>query len=1428
MPEYLEHFKSLPHELQRLTKAFPRLDQALNHRLRLLFPRLSRDAALDQLYLNYEEPAQPGQLPVIASRTLGALVEQCYLTRAVPTFFQNTARIYNHPHTLDDQHLTRGITAPEFEQLLDFTTHSLELCVKDALSYFWQTPNNNLDGLTPKAWLTQYTRDLILSEATVRHGENTLAPNPMEAIKQVFPVIGPRSAQPPRSAFSFYEVSLDGHPLQGGIRLHGVFVITHNNVPRASSDAHDNRIVQDETPRTVVLYTPSNGLEAFTSLKALSEEMSARLRDEVQRETILDYVLAAERTRALTHGHVDFGSIEEDDVPTFYNDQLIEKQKHDLQHAWALARTRKQDATLEQLCELIEQSLNSSLPLQPARIVHARYVRLLESRLPQWLVSASDADKAQWRLAVERLNLERHASQAPDTQSLAEVGQKNTLLGYARIQLKQRIKADHGIEIDPDSIFISTTEALQTGPLVYPGSGAGLPSGFAAGVSLERTGHTITHRTTQRSLSELALANVGIWDTTFALTALVKDAKGNRHPVLTPAYLKALVRQLDIGGRYKARLNDLLVNSEQALWRKERYIDFSKAQLQLDLLEARLSGSLSVEHVAWIQHALDHPVEATRPWFNGKQVKVHLLILRYKPLPGALVFSLTGSAQLLCYLPGAPNNRWFVSAHSRNELARRLSHLSLRSYVLQRVTVAQKPYIKPLLEAGMTDTTVQLQIIPHHLLEASYDTEALHAIHEADEQSTSTWESNLNTAKEAALTAIDIISFAMPIKLLLPIVLARFVYQLMQGVDALQRDEEHEALLHFLGAITHLTDGASDFAGSAVFGQVIRQRAKLPAPTLSPAAASPHAATGLKLRTGDEFGTGVLESTSVNNKPDYYVKASNGQLYRSHYDALDQTWRVIDPRKPEAHYQLALRELSAGIWDASPVRSLSNQQAGIERVIESAKVTGIDLRGKNPDARGVYRVHNQRYIEQNGVVFEVSSGWLGRNWYLQVPAGSRSTRVSYKVRRTTGYWEIKHRSGTTKRWEPLVHDSSELALNTAESSYSAYDLPANYKVRVQDLITNYPVLFDNRTLIQHLGLNETSQLFSRLRTRLLTDARAFLKTSPVKPRPILPEIPTNTPPKNLFERLYENTQGIVLGETHAQQSGKQILITQMSDLANNDVKVLFLEHLHTDLHQAHLDAFFESGKMPVALDDFLRRQDAGHRLNPTSPFTYSQLVREAQHYRIRIKALDCTASYNPRIQISANPDLNRYEMFSYFGAQMINRYRSQNPTHKWIALTGNSHANTYQGVPGLAELEGAIGVRVSDAAPGQGHGLQQNLGAVIPPSFEQPDYLFLKNDYWLEIELPGIAPDRPAFSQAQIEAMLAQPGEFMFGNSPLDGPELIQRTRNQEILRSRIQSDNGQFFIELGDWPDIHLKRYDIFDSLVSDLKEKGMQLVNW
>ena len=116
------------------------------------------------------------------------------------------------------------------------------------------------------------------------------------------------------------------------------------------------------------------------------------------------------------------------------------------------------------------------------------------------------------------------AAETDDARSLSEIGRKHTLLGYARRQLRQQIKKDHGIDVDPDGIFVSTTEAVRTGPLINPISGSAYPAGASTG----RAGPVISYHTTRHSLSELALANVGIWDVTFALTAQVKDGAGNK------------------------------------------------------------------------------------------------------------------------------------------------------------------------------------------------------------------------------------------------------------------------------------------------------------------------------------------------------------------------------------------------------------------------------------------------------------------------------------------------------------------------------------------------------------------------------------------------------------------------------------------------------------------------------------------------------------------------------------------------------------------------------------------------------------------------------------------------------------------------------------------------------------------------------------
>lgn len=1426
MPTHLERFKGAERELTTLTDAFPNLETALDHRLRVFFPTLPEDICTDFLFRNYLLTPEPGQSSVIASQSLSQLIDECYLTQTVPTFGPESGRIYHQDYTLADQDKVREITLPALEKYLDFTTHNLETCVRSALTDFWRKKSERFGGQTPKIWLSQFIQKLMLAEANVRRADQTLSVAALEAINQLFPA--PAAVAPLTTTFGFYTLALNGHSSVPTVALYGAFIITTKDLPVDPFNPHYKRIIQDDTPRTVVLYTPRNGLETFDSITALTVELNARIKDDYQRETLLHCVLNEERVRALAHQNVDVLAVNQEDTTTFYVDQLIAKQDRDIRHDWMLARNQQQDTSIELLSERIEFLLTSSWLIKPEFLLQARYTRLIESQLPLWLKNASVTDKTQWRLAFERLNRERSSSQASNAHPLNEIGEKSTLLGYARVQLKQQIKIDHGIDVDPDSIFISTTEAVQTGPVFNPGQ-----SSFPQGYSLPRTGPTLTYKTTRRSLSEVALSNVGIWDVTFALTAQVKDAGGKTHPVLTRSYLKGLVRQLDIGQRYKNLLNSLLVNSAQAQWRKERYVEFKKAQLTLDLLEAKLSGNLNTVEAAMIQFAYDHPLDSTRPRLNAELIKVHLLMLRYKPLPGILVFSTTGSNRLICYMPGSPDNTWFLTANSRSELSQKLSRADLRAYILRRVTPAQQAYIKPLIEKGLTDDTVRLQPINHDFFKASYDTEALHAINDADEQSTSTWESNLNTAKETALTVIDIISIVLPTKVLLPVALARFSYQVILGKDALRRDQQHEALLYFLDSITHLTDGASDFAGSAVFGASIRQRVKQPAPVLSKSAASTLSLQALTLRRGEAYAGGVYEQTVTSGRstPEHYLKTSDNALYASRYDNLDDAWRTIDGRQPDALYNLPMRELSSGIWDVDPNLP---QKTGIQRVIESAQVSGINLDRYTPDAQGIYRVGNNRYIQEQGVVFEVFSGWLGRDWYLQLPSSSSTGGgARYKLRRSAGYWEIKHKpTASTKFWEPLVRNSSQLPEAVPTINYSDYDVPSEYRTKIKNWIHEHRSFVDTTGASASIDYTNHQLIFSQLRFRLLDDARAFLSTKPAKPRVNRPQLPAEISLENASKRMFEHSTGLVFGETHSHQSPKKVLITQMEAYAKSDVATLYLEHLQTDLHQPLLDEFHTTGKMPIVLDEFLKAQDLGHRIDPSSPYNYSQLVRKAQRHGIEIKALDCMASYNhrgmrmrPDGSEPLSQDLIRYQSFSYFASRIIRTNQLRNGGRKWIALVGNSHSNTYKGIPGLAELEGVISVRVSDTAPNTGRGLRQDIVDVIKPSHYSHNVEVLKHDYWLEVDIPQAhAPEQP-LSLVQLNERLKHPGYFRFEANLPEGAQLIHRASNHEIIRTPIHTDpDGQFYIERESWGStIHQKRYDTMEDLIKDLRDRGM-----
>lgn len=247
--------------------------------------------------------------------------------------------------------------------------------------------------------------------------------------------------------------------------------------------------------------------------------------------------------------------------------------------------------------------------------------------------------------------------------------------------------------------------------------------------------------------------------------------------------------------------------------------------------------------------------------------------------------------------------------------------------------------------------------------------------------------------------------------------------------------------------------------------------------------------------------------------------------------------------------------------------------------------------------------------------------------------------------------------------------------------------------------------------------------------------------------------------------------------------------------------------------------------MDPVLDTFLKQQDAGHQLPANTAYTYSNLVREARRHGIKIKALDCMASYYSKGMPTANSALHRYEMFSYFASSVIRSHVESTGVHKWIALTGNTHANTFKGVPGLSELEGAVGMRITDVPSSHKLQVRQDLSDLITP-FLGADVTFMKNDYWLKLNIRGADAKKTVLTAAEIAAKLDKPGAFLFNNSP-EGAQLIHRSNSNEIVHTPLQtSESGQFFIERPHWEQVHQKRYILVSKLIHDLQITGLHRV--
>ncbi|KTB77403.1 dermonecrotic toxin domain-containing protein [Pseudomonas syringae] len=533
--------------------------------------------------------------------------------------------------------------------------------------------------------------------------------------------------------------------------------------------------------------------------------------------------------------------------------------------------------------------------------------------LPEWFANAADVEKQRWKAAVQDYTQALLEAQAPDLLDPSGYGEPDLLRKYAREKLQERILLDHGVAVDPDAITVHTASIeIDPGIIIDTDYTYVGPSEVEPNIE-----------TQQRSLTELSLENIAVTDINFLLTGRAFDDQEQLISFLSAGYLFSLIRDLNVGENYVRFLNTELLTSTAGQWHRERFASVMRAQMRLDALEAKMAGDflgdgglppeLANRGYKWLAAVLDHPAEGNdRAAVEGHRIQVSQLSINGVTLSGILLVgaeSLSSVASLVVFTPQVPDGRCFREVSDTQAFQQQvLLEPELLDYLVSRAPLTSQAHVRRVLTSGRDTLFMELQPCTGSFLDAVYESEVARVISAVDEQTNTTWETNWESAWEITKAVGDIVLTFAPFKVRLPIAALRSFYAIWQGVATTAADKA-SAPLYLVQAALLLADGLALPKG---------RRVKTPAANsigrsvLDPKTAVAKIPGGLKLRD-DGFYKGVYEKTPDGAASRFYA-VQNGKAYAVRYDADSAAWRVIDPRRPDAYYQLPIQLDRQNVW----------------------------------------------------------------------------------------------------------------------------------------------------------------------------------------------------------------------------------------------------------------------------------------------------------------------------------------------------------------------------------------------------------------------------------------------------------------------------------------------------------------------------------
>ncbi|MBI3907624.1 MAG: membrane-targeted effector domain-containing toxin [Pseudomonas fluorescens] len=483
---------------------------------------------------------------------------------------------------------------------------------------------------------------------------------------------------------------------------------------------------------------------------------------------------------------------------------------------------------------------------------------------------------------------------------------------------------------------------------------------------------------------------------------------------------------------------------------------------------------------------------------------------------------------------------------------------------------------------------------------------------------------------------------------------------------------------------------------------------------------------------------------------------------------------------------------------------------------------GLQVAAEEGQYRNIYQpATGGNYIRINGDYYLVRYVNELKTWVIIDPANPFSFYRNLPVRlNAAGEWELLTRPGLYGGGSIFgcwPWGRTPAPLPDVASPTTVYDVPQALRAELLPIVTDVHKVNQLSDAYDDI-FNPGGPLmqFKALRKTLHRDAEAYFQNLPeLPPRPTIPTFGPVSRTKDIIETLLEESPALVVGESHSSIGSKQFLIENMEILSKQKVKTLYMEHLLNDFHQADLDVFNRSGVMSKNLKSYLKKLDAGHHTDPSGRFTFMKVVKAAQKNHIRVQAIDCAASYRVDNMFEA-AHAHRHKMMNYFAKIIIEADQAARGPHRWIALVGNTHSNTWEGVAGVSELEGGIGLRVKSAEVAQPTSIEQDPGESGTSRTDNTEFI-IKNDLLLQVESPELA------RELVLEAALNQPGMFSiekYGNQL----ELVHRTRDGSLVRTLIHSDATGVCIERPQWGSINNKQFASLADLSDALRRNGLK----